>query len=552
MIGVLSSTIIALSNPLGQAAKARDAQKKTILTQIRSALDAYYNDNNCYPTSLPWGFDFKDSTGNTIYMKNLPVNTSDEYYYRPEPPFPTPGYTCPQSNVLFAKLIQPGAVGNCSVPTTAPCAPGSYSKSFFCVISGNSTCAVGTPTPTSSAPTSTPTSGAPTSTPTSTPTPVGPTSTPTPSPFLATTLDNLSAVTTPASGTGTGAVVSTLPANDFVLGQSVNGIKIDAGTEHVKFQQTNGTVQNVEMDQGTIDFWYKPTYSHTDGARHSIIGIGSFGVPGGVFIEKNNLSNSNYFSVYIFDSAGIRKETGINTSNYSLSPNTWVNIRVTWDTRTTGQMVKVYFNGVSVASYSVVSNGSITMSPESTMQYIYLGNRSDTAAIPANGIIDEVKIYGTVIPLSGATPTPTPTRTPTPVLSSTPTATPTRTPTPTPTRTPTPTPSRTPTPTPNDITPPTVQITSQSNGLILPPNALILLTASASDNVGGSGMSKVEFYGGKVTVTGVTYSLICTDAIAPYGCTYQTPSTLGIYNLRAIAYDNALNTAIDTVWVEVR
>jgi parallel beta-helix repeat protein len=150
-------------------------------------------------------------------------------------------------------------------------------------------------------------------------------------PLLYTTLDNAASVSSPASGTGTGSSVQTTPANDFVTGKAGNGVRIDASGEYVRFAQTDGSVQNVELDQGTVDLWYQPSYAHTDGLRHSIVGIGTWG-SGGIFLEKNNASNNNNLTVYTFDSSGNFKPTNVPPSSYSWQAGDWVHLRLTWDT----------------------------------------------------------------------------------------------------------------------------------------------------------------------------------------------------------------------------
>ncbi len=49
IIGLLSSVVLASLN--GARQKARDAQRVSHLTQIRTALEMYYSDNNSYPNS---------------------------------------------------------------------------------------------------------------------------------------------------------------------------------------------------------------------------------------------------------------------------------------------------------------------------------------------------------------------------------------------------------------------------------------------------------------------------------------------------------------------
>lgn len=57
IIGVLAAGILIIINPLGQLKKARDAQRKSALAQVRNALDAYAVFNGKYPIGRffsPW------------------------------------------------------------------------------------------------------------------------------------------------------------------------------------------------------------------------------------------------------------------------------------------------------------------------------------------------------------------------------------------------------------------------------------------------------------------------------------------------------------------
>ncbi len=188
-------------DPLSQLDKAKDAQRKHDFGQIKNALDTYYNDNNCYPTSVPFGSTW--SIGETVYMKKVPQDpdcykTGYCYVYQTDTTS-----SCPQWNVLyghlFAKLSDNDARKTC--PLFDACGV-MFTQYNLCILSGNVGCSyiksnpmpvsgISTPTPVptpsdsqgaTSAPTPTPTPTlAPTPTPTLAPTPT-PTLAPTPTP----------------------------------------------------------------------------------------------------------------------------------------------------------------------------------------------------------------------------------------------------------------------------------------------------------------------------------------------------------------------------------
>lgn len=100
IIGVLASSVIMIMNPVAQFAKARDAQRKNDLEQIRNALDTYYNDYNKYPSDggvgkidgINWGDEWLS------YMAKLPKDPSSSQNYRYESPVDGSSYR------LYAKL----------------------------------------------------------------------------------------------------------------------------------------------------------------------------------------------------------------------------------------------------------------------------------------------------------------------------------------------------------------------------------------------------------------------------------------------------------------
>ncbi len=64
IIGILAATM--LPKVMGGPARARDAQRKSNLAAITTALELYYTDNETYPTAVTLGTDL------ATYMANLP------------------------------------------------------------------------------------------------------------------------------------------------------------------------------------------------------------------------------------------------------------------------------------------------------------------------------------------------------------------------------------------------------------------------------------------------------------------------------------------------
>jgi len=82
IIGILATLVAANLN--SARSRARDAQRKSDIKNIETALRLYYNDNGSYPNAnaLPWGGAW--TSGNTTYMEMLPkdpLSPTQDYHY---------------------------------------------------------------------------------------------------------------------------------------------------------------------------------------------------------------------------------------------------------------------------------------------------------------------------------------------------------------------------------------------------------------------------------------------------------------------------------------
>ena len=99
ILGILAA--VGLTSFISSQIKSRDAQRKSDLRQIASALELYYNDKGQYPVgnsgqmmgcgagaidTCTWGsltVKFSNTTTGTIYMAKLPADPSGySYFYR--------------------------------------------------------------------------------------------------------------------------------------------------------------------------------------------------------------------------------------------------------------------------------------------------------------------------------------------------------------------------------------------------------------------------------------------------------------------------------------
>lgn len=174
MLALMSTFLLVLLNVSTQLNKARDAQRREDLQQIRNALDVYYNDNNCYPPQagfsgkgLPFGSEW--ASGTNVYMQKVPQDpdyssTGWSYIYQ------TDSSSCPQWAVIYAHLVSSNISATQSCQTFQACGY-LQTKYNYCLMSGNLNCSyirtnplpiptvilpTATPTPTGVVPTPTP------------------------------------------------------------------------------------------------------------------------------------------------------------------------------------------------------------------------------------------------------------------------------------------------------------------------------------------------------------------------------------------------------------
>lgn len=218
--------------------------------------------------------------------------------------------------------------------------------------------------------------------------------------MLYTTLDNAGAVMAPQTGSGVGASISTTPANDFIAARIGSGLHADAIGERVLYRQTDGQKPNVELDRGTIEFWYRPAYDNNDNLKYTIVGTGNWLAPGAIHLGKHNSSNNNGIFLIFYDANGVRYEHDVLVSDYSWKAGDWLLVRLTWDFGVPAgqQNLHLYLNGSELRLSGQVSRGPQPVPAERSDQFIYIGSRDVTGTIVPNGLYDEVRIWDRAIP----------------------------------------------------------------------------------------------------------------------------------------------------------
>jgi len=140
LAGLVGGIMFTL-NPFTQVERARDAQRRQDLQQVKNALETFYQDNSCYPLEVPFGTEW--SVNGEVYMAEVPQDSSCgqlngacyEYITDSE-------NVCPQWNVVFARLTNRDLSQSiCPLSTISDtCVPDGYDENWACVMSGAVNC----------------------------------------------------------------------------------------------------------------------------------------------------------------------------------------------------------------------------------------------------------------------------------------------------------------------------------------------------------------------------------------------------------------------------
>ena len=202
------------------------------------------------------------------------------------------------------------------------------------------------------------------------------------------TLQSPGATSTPSVGTTT-AVSGGI---NFVGAKYGSGAEIDANGDTITFPET----QNLNPIEGTLEFWYQPSYEcqpapgTCDGQSHVFWHMEQ--VMTDYFAFRKSAANALDFETRNSSSAITTTKT-VALGDFGWRAEDWVHLRVTWDSTApvASDRLVIYVNGVappqSIAGGPFDGTG-LTVGPN------YIGTRS-TGLNHASGILDELRMYGT-------------------------------------------------------------------------------------------------------------------------------------------------------------
>jgi len=165
---------------------------------------------------------------------------------------------------------------------------------------------------------------------------------------------------------------------------------LDEAGEHISFPMAN-----IKLASGTIDFWYVPDDPETLDKIYNLFATASFSTQGGIKIRKANLSNGNQFEVILVDALANAHFTKIAPEQYTFVVGQPIRITVAWSTALTpvgSPAVRVWFDKKEIQTFVERAKYPLTL-PSSVTGSLYVGAEWASDPTPANGAIDDFKIY---------------------------------------------------------------------------------------------------------------------------------------------------------------
>ncbi len=210
-------------------------------------------------------------------------------------------------------------------------------------------------------------------------------------PILFCSLDNEQSIVSPAIGIGGS---TTLIPTDFIPSVTNNGaalIRDGAGDctepdyQVILFPAESGGVQNVELDQGELEFWYQPNYNAgaDDDSTHTLVSIAidAYNPPSMRLTESDELRFTIVDDAWnVYSVSG-----GYHTPLWTTGE--WIHIRAVWDNTSADDSLGLYLNGIRIDSGGVA--GGWDLGTETAIGSIMIGAQNSCGMNIAQGVIDE-------------------------------------------------------------------------------------------------------------------------------------------------------------------
>lgn len=209
-------------------------------------------------------------------------------------------------------------------------------------------------------------------------------------PTLYSTLDSSIAITEPAIGE-LGFVGNA--EGDYHGDHCGTGINIDQTGDYVKYHYQDNGVVHYSTVVGAMDFWYLPSYQHTDGLNHNLFSAANYDLFGGFRIRKAGADDGNSFQVLVASGSLEVLALDVAADAYELSANQWARITLIWYLAPDleERFVRLYIDGTQVGELAAPS--TFLMDPDLD-GYFVLGGWAFGDEQHAAGILDDLKVFG--------------------------------------------------------------------------------------------------------------------------------------------------------------
>jgi hypothetical protein len=208
-------------------------------------------------------------------------------------------------------------------------------------------------------------------------------------PTLYSTLDSELAITQPEVGE-LGFVGNAV--DDYhgdLCGTSIN---IDQSGDYVKYHYQDNGVQHFSPLVGALDFWYRPTFEHTDGLNHHLFSTANWQTAGGFRIRKAASNNANALQVIVGSAALQTLELSVAADDYALSPGVWARVTMVWylGPELERRYVRLFVDGKLKGELEAPA--TFQMAPDVNGYFVF-GVWDFADPEHASGLLDDLKVF---------------------------------------------------------------------------------------------------------------------------------------------------------------
>ena len=209
-------------------------------------------------------------------------------------------------------------------------------------------------------------------------------------PTLYSTLDSAVAITEPQIGElGFVGNAEGDYHGDHCGGLSIN---IDQTGDYIKYHYQDNDVRHYSPLTGALDFWYRPSYAHTDDLNHRLFSTANFATLGGFRMRKAALDNGNAFQVTVASSTLATMEINVPADQYSFSPGQWLRVTLIWYLASDQERryVRLFLDGALAGE--VEPSADFFMESDEGGFFVF-GAWDFGDAQHAAGLLDELKVF---------------------------------------------------------------------------------------------------------------------------------------------------------------